>query len=411
MFPPSVPPAPTNVKVAAGDTVATVTWDMAPGVTYFAYWAPGGSLTPESCGSNPLCLAQTNVTSPLVISNLTDGSLYSITINGRVNGGPGGVGSPSIQVTPRQAGSSGLWTTGNSLGGDLYGLTYGSIYSSAGASLGYGFVATGVNGALMYSIDGINWTSILGPSTSATLYGIANTGATFVVVGAAGTMLYSSNYTESWTQYSSPTAYDLYAIYGYAGGLFVAAGQNGTVLTSATGASSSWTVRNSNTTNTLRSVVYGNGLYVAVGDAGTLLTSSDAVTWTVNASVPSQISSANLEGVTYGYVYSAVTGAWTPTFVAVGANGVVLTSTDNGTTWVLGTLPSAQLNAVAFGARAIATDGQFVIVDNVANVFTSPDGVTWTNQNLAAGSPLYNVISGQYDYSAVGAGGLNMHSM
>jgi photosystem II stability/assembly factor-like uncharacterized protein len=129
------------------------------------------------------------------------------------------------------------------------------------------------------------------------------------------------------------------------------------------------------------------------------------------------ISSANLNGVTYGYVVSSVTGLATPTFVAVGSNGTVITSVDNGVTWTPQTtqLSSTQLNAVTFGALAVATDGQFVAVDSAANVFTSPDGLTWTNQILTSGSPLYAIVHGQlstgsYAYSAVGAGGLNMES-
>jgi photosystem II stability/assembly factor-like uncharacterized protein len=108
-----------------------------------------------------------------------------------------------------------------------------------------------------------------------------------------------------------------------------------------------------------------------------------------------------------------------PTFVAVGSGGAVYTSIDNGVTWTLTTLASAQLNAVTFGAfsgaAVVLADGQFVAVDNAANVFTSPDGLTWTNQNLTPGSPLYAVIHGQlssgaYAYSAVGAGGLSVWS-
>ena len=413
LFPPSIPPAPTNVVATPGDTVATVTWDMVPGVAYFAYWAPGTSLSPESCGTNPLCLAQINVTSPYVIPNLTDGTVYSVTINGRISGGPGGTGSPSLQVTPRPAGASGLWTPGNSLGNfDLLGLTYGYIYNSAGVALGNGFVATGTSGALLYTIDGINWTPITNPMPSTTFYGLANTGGTFVAVGAGGSILYSSTYTESWVSQSSGQVNDLYAIYGYAGGFFIAAGASGTLLTSdASG--TIWTPRQSNTVNSIRSVTYGNGLYVAVGDAGTLLTSPDAGTWT-----PKTLSfSPNLNSVTYGYVVSAVTGVATPTFVAVGSGGAVFTSIDNGVTWVSQpTGTTTQLNAVTFGVLPVVVDSQFVAVGDNDTILTSPDGLSWVNQNFTSGSNLKAVIhgqltTGQYSYSAVGAGGLNMQSM
>ena len=141
-------PPPTNVNVVAGDTSATVTWDMLSGVDYWVFKAAGTDLTPQVCISRPECKIIMKATSPIFISGLTNGITYSFTINGRTDGGPGGSGSPSIQAIPRLAGAT--WTPGaaNSAGtNDLRGIAYGRL-----------FVAAGTSSALFTSADGVNWT-------------------------------------------------------------------------------------------------------------------------------------------------------------------------------------------------------------------------------------------------------------
>ncbi|MEM9237177.1 MAG: PKD domain-containing protein, partial [Verrucomicrobiota bacterium] len=62
-------------------------------------------------------------------------------------------------------------------------------------------------------------------------------------------------------------------------------------------------------------------------------------------------------------------------FVAVGDDGTVLRSVDDGETWSLQSVPTViSLDAIAYG------DGFFVVVaDN--SVFTSADGISWTDQS------------------------------
>jgi hypothetical protein len=439
--------APTGVTVTKGDTSAIVSWNVVPGVQYFVYWDNGSNVSIDSCNSSPTCVAAAYVTSPFTISGLVNGTQYSVTVNGRTEGAKGGPGSPAVSFIPIQAGLSGTWVTGSALGNTLNGLTYGSIYSSTGVSLGNGYVAAGANSALYYGIvDGtgtLNWTAIANPLPSNSLNGVANSGTTYVAVGAGGNLLYSPNYAETWTQLAATTTStttaatlpacsqycDLNAIYSL-NGFFIAAGQNGRILYSLGGLN--WTLQNSgtgysstgNTGHNFHSITYGNGVYVAVGDTGAILTSTNAADW-IPATVTSP-TTANLTGVTYGYVVSvsATSGAvtYSPTFVALGAGGVVLTGTFAGSvlTWTSQTIPlSPMLTAVTFGTRTggnatnqytIAAEGQFVAVDNTGNVFTSPDGVTWTSQSQTLGA-LNAIASGLYDYTAVGSNGQSVHSM
>lgn len=102
-------------------------------------------MTPLSCYGSPQCQIFTNAVSPMVVSNLTNGTLYSFTVNGRIDGGPGGTGSPAVTAIPRLAG--GIWVVGTPIGStNINGIAYGTF-----------FVAVGDSGALFTSTDGINW--------------------------------------------------------------------------------------------------------------------------------------------------------------------------------------------------------------------------------------------------------------
>src|SRR6266496_1948129 len=96
------------------------------------------------------------------------------------------------------------------------------------------------------------------------------------------------------------------------------------------------TSRFSGISQTLRSATFGNGTYISVGDNGSIVSSSDSVTWIPRASGTSN----RLNSVTYGQ-----TG-----FVAVGEGVPALPST----------------------------------------ILTSPDGIVWTKRS----SPVTNELRG-----------------
>jgi len=125
-----------------------------------------------------------------------------------------------------------------------------------------------------------------------------------------------------------------------------------------------WTLRNSSTMKNLLGVTYGGGTFVAVGAEGTIVTSSDGVNWTRRDSGTRKA----LLSVTYG----------NGLFVAVGENGTILTSPD-GANWTQqnsGTIRN--LYSVTYG------NGLFVAVGG-SIVLTSPDGVNWTQPTSEAG--------------------------
>lgn len=372
-------PPPNDVKVAAGDGSVTVTWAMEPGVEYWLFSAAVEGVRPENCSSLPECKTIMAAVSPQVVTGLANGTTYSFTINGRVNGGPGGPGSVPVSATPRIAGVT--WSAGSPLyASDLRGVAYGTA-----------FLAAGSGGAVFTSADALVWT-VVNVGIATDLKAVAYGNASYVVAGSDGVLLLGSSDLATWTQAASGTSSDLHGL-AYVNGLFLAVGANGTLITSADGAT--WTLRNSGTASHLYGIAYGNGMYVAVGAGGTILTSADAATWQTSAAQ----TTLDLKGVAYG----------AGTFIAVGASGSLLTSPD-GVAWTLQTpiAVNTALNAIHYGNELFGS--QFVAVGDLGVIYTSVDGVSWASPASGSSSNLFAIAYGNYGYSAVGSAGTNLSS-
>lgn len=375
---------PSGVVVRAGDQSVTLTWPMAQDVEYWVFYGNAASISTGTWTSIAGSQAVLGATSPLVVGGLTNGLVYSFTLNGRVKGGPGGDGTPSVSAVPRLAGTATAslpapWVAGTSLGaGDLRGLAFGTV-----------FVAVGAGGAMYSSADGITWTG-LKPVTAANL-NAATYRTVYLAAGDSGAMLYSSD-AVTWTAQNTGTVNNLNAVAANST-RFVAVGAKGTIIISADGIT--WTpAANSATTNDLYAVTqFGDALWIAVGANGTLVTSSDGSNWTAVASK----TTLDLRGVTSGL--NAVTNAWI--YVAVGANGTLLSSPD-GVTWtVQPALGAGTLSAVTYGS-------QFIAVGAGGSIFTSTDGATWASQPSTTSSNLNAIVHAPNTYAVVGAGGVNL---
>jgi Fibronectin type III domain len=374
--------APPDLRATAGDSQVTLTWTPQPDVEYWLFYAQGTGVTTSNWASIG-GRAVVNVSSPYVLSGLVNGTTYSFTINGRKKGGPGGPGAPTQVAAPRLAGSQ--WSAGPALGtGTLNGVAAGAI--TAGNST----VAVGNGGAIYSAIAGAAPVVRTNPAGAADLNAIAFGSSGYVTVGAAGTILLSTD-AIAWTAQTSNTTNTLYGIVNNGAAGFVAVGAGGTVLNSADG--KTWTAATSGTTNDLYAVTLGSGRYVAVGKNGTLITSTDTTTWTA----ATLATTSDLRGVVVGSNGTATL------FVAVGAAGTLFTSTD-GTTWTKQTPISANnFAAVIYG-------GQFVSVGNAGSIYTSTDGITWTSQTSGTTSDLKGVTRSSAGYTAVGAAGTNLFS-
>ena len=371
-----------GINVVAGDSQVKVTWLAQSGVQYWLTYATNlGAVTSTNSNSFPGGGILMDVSSPLVVPKLINGTTYYFTMDARTNGGPGGPDTPAVWATPHFAGiAPSSWNAGAALGtNDLRGVTYGTT-----------FVAVGAGGALFTSPDGIAWTQ-LKPVVAGDLNAVLYSVGTYVAIGAGGAILGSADGV-TWQIATSPTTSALNGIASNGAGVFFFVGANGTIVSYSSAGGG--TVVKSGTTNNLNAVADGAGTIVAVGSGGVILTSYDGVNWAAAVSG----TSADLNGVAFG-----TNQAGTSQFVAVGAAGTVVTS-PNGITWtVQPAITSNDLAAVAMGSL-------FVAVGAGGKLYTSMDGITWTAQASGTTNDLKAATFGNGGYAAVGAAGANLTS-
>ena len=187
------------------------------------------------------------------------------------------------------------------------------------------WVVVGESGAIVTSTNGYDWVSRTSP-TNALFRGIAYGNGIYVACGDNGAIVRSTD-GATWTSIASGTANSLqgvgygvdYVNLGDTNGAvaespqFIIVGASGLIMTSTNG--TSWTTRTSGTTVWLSDVMYGNGYFVAVGNTR-ILRSADGISWTLATNN------------TYLYRAAYCSGV----FKTTGANGAIWTS-ENGTNW------------------------------------------------------------------------------
>lgn len=278
--------------------------------------------------------------------------------------------------------------------------------------VGYGnglFVAVGADGTILTSPDGAGWNSRVSGSME-TLESITYGEGLFVVVGSYRTILTSPDGT-LWTDRSVEAVHSLYGV-AYGNGMFGAVNgelhPNRGIVTSADGVT--WTIGNKMFFGRMRDIAYGNGLFMLVGLDGERMTSADlssysdrgdptredyhAVTFcrssflvvgtngtafTSSAGLESGARSQNYTNASSEHLYGA--GYGNGQFIAVGDNGVAMSSVD-GKNWTAGdTGVSTRLEGVAWG------DGSFVVVGAQGTIIQSSP--------LPPPNPLLNHIPGK----------------
>jgi hypothetical protein len=154
--------------------------------------------------------------------------------------------------------------------------------------------------------------------------------------------------------------------------LALSANSSGTTNVQVTGDFGQTWFTTSSSTTAPRAIFHDGSLWVLVGDSGLIQTtatvSTVGTTWTTRTS-----GTANA-------LYDVVKGG--STWVAAGASGTILTSSD-GITW------TSRTGAISMSAPQLtynSTAGLFIMVDNTGGATgyqTSPDGITWTSRSPA----------------------------
>ncbi len=274
-----------------------------------------------------------------------------------------------------------------------------------------------------------------------------------VAVGNNGQVLTTTDPTgATWNSVIYPTPYNLHCVvWDSTNSLFVAVGDMGTIITSPDGVS--WTTQTSGTSNNLYGVShsgFGGIACIAVGQNNTILTTPDDVTWTTwgvstlwtrvdnnifSADYPYQLAVSNSTQavvITQGFAgaYTSDGGnTWTylnPStiytsgtlelsfnlscnnsgdFVFIGQDSVshtqVVLHSNGGATWTneTGSIPAVTGNGAFYSQTAslfFLFDGNFP----TQNVWTSPDGVTWTSHAQSLSSVVITDTTGDFSCTA-----------
>ncbi len=413
----SATPPVGGLTVIPGGGQAVVTWKADPGVTYWLAYAPtAGAVDMKNPPAGNIWL--TPVTSPVTVTGLLNGTTYGFAVDARVNGGPGGAQTPTVNVTPRASGNStSSWTVQTELGTDLLGLSYGT---NASTVLNYLAVGTGgtmysgvdvidtTYGDASYGLDSVTWTALSGTPTAnfkASLYALGQ----FFAVGTNdtnGVNIYHSTDLVTWTPAATPVAGGLNALTTN-GTVVMGVGNNGVIQYSTDGIT--WLSANSTPTPATMPNLYGvayspNGLWVAVGSGGTIWVSGDGLNW---ASQASNAGTNNLYGVA-----SSPTGL----LVAVGQGGTVVSSLDGASTtpWVVNTLAPSNgadlyaVNADGWQFLAVGAGGSVFSAVNPASVTNGVWSASWTGTSTGTARNLYAMYGSSARYTVVGQAGANI---
>lgn len=254
------------------------------------------------------------------------------------------------------------------------------------------FVAVGRNQGRMVSSDGITWDFMETGTDLMTLNDIVYVNPHYVAVGNAGQVMVYADPLSSGTSYAITDAANLAAVaigpHSLLGRVVVAIGADGEIYHSQNGGIS-WTEAVSGTTEDLFDIIWSDDLFlfVAVGANGTILSSIDGFSWE-DQSIPG----TSIRSI-----------AWDGTrFIATGDNSTVFSSTD-GINWSM-----SQLSLLAVtnnSIRDIAWNGDYsqcVAIFMSGHLATSPDGETWTLLPDQMGIQLHSIAWGGGRYVVVG---------
>lgn len=205
------------------------------------------------------------------------------------------------------------------------------------------YVAVGDLANIQTSLDGILWARevVPVPSTNTVLLGVGGTSNQVLAVGNTGNVLVSR------------TGLVEVAVTNYVGSDIVITNEIVETLGLV------WTKLPTFTTYTLQGVAVSEKLAIVSGDAGKLFTSVDCTNWTARITP------------TVNFLSSVAIG--TNACVAVGANGTLLRSGTNGTTWT-----AVPLGTTYWLYRVRWLDNQFIVVGQNGVILTSPDATKWT---------------------------------
>ncbi|MCM0083802.1 exo-alpha-sialidase [Geomonas sp. Red32] len=303
----------------------------------------------------------------------------------------GGGGNPSSQIQVNLVSKSN-WHGVDELSNSpqLHAVGYAdNLFFAVG--IGYNYIQS--------SADGVTWSILTNSYDLGNLKDFASNGNELVAVGGADTVITSDDNFSTFQTYHSGIV-EYFNTVSYGNGIFIASGatsygESCVIMTSTDGIH--WTSRLNQPLLWIFKIVYGDGTFVAVGSnesGGIVMTSVDnGTTWVTRQSGLSN----SFSDIAYGH----------NTFVAVGGGGAILTSTDAGTTWT--SSPSGTtygINGITFGKGVFAAvSGDYS--SHIDQILVSNDnGVHWSVMSFTGQYWLNKIAYGNGRFVAVGNYGL-----
>jgi hypothetical protein len=274
------------------------------------------------------------------------------------------------------------------------------------------YVAVGDDATILTSDNGGDWTTEALPMTNSVsqsntvFFCVGGNSNMLIAAGTGGSLALSPNNTVNtiltnvdgslstnpastlgviWYSMPAPNTNDLAAVCAFGTNYYLAGG-NATLLRSANG--TNWTKLSvpNTVTNDLAGLAASASLMVAVGDQGVILTSTpDGTTWTKQTSP-----------TTYGLIRVRYLDG---IFLALGENGTLLSSA-NGSSW--STLSAGTTNWLT---DAVMVSNTCYVVGNNATVLTSSDFIHWTNMPTITYHSFYGAATQYGQLVIVGVGG------
>jgi hypothetical protein len=274
-----------------------------------------------------------------------------------------------------------------------------------GSGMASRFIAVGTAGTALYSATGAApWTSLFSGSTN-TLFDAAMNDTGTLLIGDQE-ILYRATEAGAWSsqitglQSNAAPAWTYYTAYG-AGNSWLVAGRSGMLLqgSMASDASSlAWLPVQDSSHAWLWDVTVQKGIAVAVGDLATIQTSLDGILWAKEV-VPGPRTNVVLLGVggttnlllaagNSGNVFYSLAGLTNMSVTNfVGTNVIVTNATFDTLGLIWEALPPFTTNTLQGVA---ATESLYVLCGEHGSVFTSPNGMHWTERH----TPTTNLLSG-----------------
>ncbi len=221
----------------------------------------------------------------------------------------------------------------------------------------------------------------------------------FVAVGSGTNAVMTSSDGINWTTQATPDSTHIWRGVAWSPTLhvFAAVGQNSpsaattTIMTSPDGIT--WTLRNAPVTNTLFGIVWSpeQSKFVTIGTTSQFITSTDGINWT------------GTPGAGVSVSRNVIWSAHDSQYIATSNNIVTprLYTSPDGVAWTQRTTP-----ITSFDAAYSETQDVYVVVGNTG-IMTSNDGIVWTTQT----SPVTDLRAVEWvaqlqEFVAVGPGGI-----